>query len=116
MSIDEFVRNKNNAQQDSDRVDKEYKLAYKTVLESIKQKQVYVTQVNEQIKKAENHKIISLDKEYTFDTEKGVKVYLEEPFTVKTLPEQFLLEKKQITSKLVDRPVQASLDFENDLA
>ena len=98
MSIDDMVKDKNNAQIASDSIEKQFKIAYKPVLKSIKQRQAYVTQVNEQIKKAEDHTVTSLDKEYTFDREKGVKVYLEEPFTVKTLPEQFLLEKSQITS------------------
>ena len=98
MSIDEIVKDKNKAAVDSASTDKQHKEAYKSVSSVIAKHQQHVTSVNEIIKQSENNVVISEfeQKKYSFDTEVGVKVYLEEPYTIKTLPEEFIQEKTQI--------------------
>ena len=97
-TIDEIVKDKKEASSDSAITDKKYKEVYQNVLEKINQRQEYLTFINGLIKKAPNNVLYSFGKKYTFDKNVGVKVYLEEPYTVKTLPEELLVEKKQITS------------------
>ena len=87
MSIDEIIKDKNKAAVDSASTDKQHKEAYKSVSSVIAKHQQHVTSVNEIIKQSENNVVISEfeQKKYSFDTEVGVKVYLEEPYTIKTL-------------------------------
>lgn len=98
MSIDKIVEDKNKAIRDKKQSDKQYKQAYKPVLTTLEQRRNFVTGINERIKKSENHQVLEDGVIYTFDKDEGVKVYLEDPWTVKTLPEHYVQEKLQIRS------------------
>ena len=98
MSIDKIVEDKNKATQEKKQSDKIYKEAYKPILLTLEKRRAFVTAINERIKNSEHHEVVERGVIYTFDTEEGVKVYLQKPWTVKTLPEHYVLKKVQIRS------------------